>query len=539
MTMAPATHRYLGFAFACADLLIEVAEDSDEITFAVGAAAALAGSIEGALVGRSWRTFVDKRDHPLIEALFAGLEDGARHGPLLGRLASADKSSRQAFSICACRLPQNQGVVSCAIARTQSPKEQSDGGLLDRGEFEALTKELVSRAHGGDPQLELAFVEMSGLADVSRSLPAQKAELLQRRLEGALRAQSYGGAAAAELSPERFAILRAAGERPDALVARLSRLLALVSETGDLKLSAHAMAVDGGLSPAVILRAVRRAMDDFARDGMSAAQEATLSEIVEQSVRRTLEQASAFSSMVAERRFNLVYQPVVHLKTGALHHHEVLVRFGDSASPFPTIRMAEELDLIENLDLAIAELAVAKLREDPKLKLAVNVSGRTIISPNFTQNIQKLLGRDNDLGSRLLFEITESAAIDDLGLADRQIQFLRSLGSMVCLDDFGAGAASLAYLQQLRLDIVKIDGRYIRELQSKGRACSFVTHLVRMCRELRVKTIAEMVENAQVESAIREARVDFAQGWHYGAASNRPQPPQAHPSLRPALRRSA
>ena len=136
-----------------------------------------------------------------------------------------------------------------------------------------------------------------------------------------------------------------------------------------------------------------------------------------------------------------------------------------------------------------------------------------------------------------MFEITESAAIEDLALADRNIQALRVGGSLVCLDDFGAGAASLAYLQQLSLDVVKIDGRYIRELQHGGRESAFIRHLVGMCADLGVKTLAEMVETPQAEEAIRAAGVDFAQGWLYGAAAAKPSPPIARPAGPVAARR--
>jgi EAL domain-containing protein (putative c-di-GMP-specific phosphodiesterase class I) len=242
---------------------------------------------------------------------------------------------------------------------------------------------------------------------------------------------------------------------------------------------------------------------------------------------------------VAERRFSLVYQPVVWLKTGELHHHEVLVRFGDDASPFPMIRMAEELDLIEGLDLAVAEQAVEELVAAPKLKLAVNISGRTITSPALPACVKALVGGKAALRGRLIFEITESAAIDDLAVADRHIQLLRGLGCMVCLDDFGAGAASLAYLQQLTLDVVKIDGRYIRELQHGGRESTFIRHLVSMCGELGVKTLAEMVESPEAEEAVRLAGVDFAQGYLYGAPVARPGPAQTRPSPVAARRRGA
>jgi EAL domain-containing protein (putative c-di-GMP-specific phosphodiesterase class I) len=140
-------------------------------------------------------------------------------------------------------------------------------------------------------------------------------------------------------------------------------------------------------------------------------------------------EVGALSDAVAESRFRLVYQPVVNLKDGgALHHHEVLVRFGDNGSPFPIIRMAEELDLIEPLDLAVVEQTMAKLKTDPSLILAVNISGRTIGSGDFIDNVKRMLAARPEIHGRLIFELTESAAIDDLALADRHLQVLRREG---------------------------------------------------------------------------------------------------------------
>ncbi|HZZ35979.1 MAG TPA: EAL domain-containing protein [Caulobacteraceae bacterium] len=524
MQIAP--HRFLGFAFACADLLIEVA--GDKITFAVGAAATLAGAAEGALIGRSWRAFVDARDQSLIEALFDGLEGGARQGPVLARLAAGANRPGQAFTISACRLPQNAGAISCALTRAREPANGGDGGLIDRAAFESVTKAMIETARAGGHEIELAFVEMEGLSRLAGAMPAETARTLQARLAGALRAQSLGGQAATDLGEDHFALVRSAGEPAELLTVRLSRLLALVEETGALKLNARTMSLDGDIAPSKVVRAIRFALDEFMRDGVDCAPPVSLTEAVSESVRQTLQKANALDAVVTEKKFSLVYQPVVVLKTGELHHHEVLVRFGDDASPFPMIRMAEELDLIEALDLAIAERAVAELRGAKSLKLAVNISGRTITSPSFVRAVEKLVNRGGPLDGRLIFEITESAAIEDLALADRHIQALRAHGCMVCLDDFGAGAASLAYLQQLRLDVVKIDGRYIRELQHGGRESAFIRHLVTMCGELKVKTLAEMVESAQAEDAVRRAGVDFAQGWLYGAASERPEAPMSY-----------
>lgn len=525
MNVAP--HRFLGFAFACADLLVEV-DPRDRITFAVGAAATLTGTSEIALVGRSWRDFVHPGDCALLEALFAGLEDGARQGPVLARLIASEGATARAFALSACRLPQNAGVISCALTRAAPIAGVATEGLLDRAAFETITKSLIESARSGGQELELAFLEMDGFSKAAQNLAPETAKALQTRLHGALRAQSHGGAAAADLGDDRYALVRNSGESAEALTTRLTRLIALTAEIGDVRIAARSLALDGEIAPSKVVRAIRYAMDDFLREGMNGAPLATLTDAVEESVRQTLEKANALGSVVAKREFNLVYQPVVTLASGELHHHEVLVRFGDNASPFPMIHMAEELDLIEGLDLAILDKACAELTRDPTLSLAVNVSGRSIVSPTFMEGVQHILKGKKAIKPRLMFEITESAAIDDLALADRHIQALRTDGSQVCLDDFGAGAASLAYLQQLRLDVVKIDGRYIRELQHGGRESNFIRQLVKMCQELKVRTLAEMVETHQAAEAVRAAGVDYAQGWHYGAAAATPQPPISH-----------
>jgi EAL domain-containing protein (putative c-di-GMP-specific phosphodiesterase class I) len=243
---------------------------------------------------------------------------------------------------------------------------------------------------------------------------------------------------------------------------------------------------------------------------------------------------------VSQRRFTLVYQPVVDLRTGAAHHHEALVRFEDGGSPFQLIRMAEEFDLIEELDHAIAEMAVKRLAADRTgaIKLAINVSGRTIVNEGFVDHIDRLLARTDVAKGRLIFEITETSAIDDLPRANQHIQALRALGSLVCLDDFGAGASSFAYLQELSLDIVKIDGRYVRELAGNGRDGAMVRRLVELCRDLKIRTVAEMVETAEVEDVVRKAGVDFAQGWLFGKPADQPQPALKIGSVTPAPRRA-
>jgi EAL domain-containing protein (putative c-di-GMP-specific phosphodiesterase class I) len=537
LSIAP--HRLLGFAFASADLLVEL-DACGKIAFAVGAAGVIAGAGESSLVGRSLIDLVHPADQDLVWALISGAESGGRQGPIVARLTGARPGEPAAFAMSLCKLPQNEGAISCGLTRAVLPGPAAgEDGLLGRQDFETVAKSLFDTARSTGQELELSFVEMEGLAKAAGALPQDRQVRLMGQVAGALRAQSHGGHAAARLGDDRYAVVRAAGEPAQALADRLGRLMSLVDAASSVRPGAKSMALKGEASPSQIVRAVRYALDDFLEGGLASGAPQSLQDAVGDSVRHTLKKANALGVAVAERRFKLAFQPVVTLATGETHHHEVLVRFGEDESPFPMIRMAEELDLIEDLDLAVVHRAAGEMAADPKLKLAVNVSGRTITSPAFIARMTELVKSKRTLKARLMFEVTESATIDDLALANRHIQALRRLGCLVCLDDFGAGAASLAYLQQLSLDVVKIDGRYIRELQHGGRESTFLRHLVSMCAELGVKTLAEMVETAEAEEAVRRAGVDFGQGYFYGAPAERPQAPAAIKSPVAARRRGA
>ena len=521
--------RLLGLAFAAADLLFEV-DEAGRIAFAAGAGQKITGQDDADLIGRPWSELFDPNDRSVAEALMAGLEDGERRGPVDLQLAGLER--RAALS--AFRLPQLAPRLSCALTLSgRAAKEKHGGGLLGRADFEAMASNLIDVARADGLQLELGLVELGGLDRQRGHLAPDLAAALDRQVSGALRAEAYG-AAAADLGDQRFAVLRKKGEPPEAMARRLSRVLGAALEP-----SAHAVHVDALASPGRMMRALRFSLDKYLADG-EPPRAATLSDVVGQSVEKTVAEAGAFGALVRERRFKLVYQPVISLTDGSVHHHEVLVRFDGDRSPFAMIRMAEELDLIEQLDRAIAEEAAAKLRADRagRLRLATNVSGRTIVSPGFIEGVVAL-ARGGDLTGRLMFEITESAAIDDLPRAQRHIAVLQDLGLKVCLDDFGSGASSFAYLQQLNVDVVKIDGSYVRELASSGRDDAMIRHLVGLCRELKVDTVAEMVETPAIEDVLRRAGVDYAQGWLYGQAAQQPVFPAPRSATATARRRGA
>ena len=521
--------RLLGLAFASADLLMEV--ENGQVILALGAAQRIMGLDERSMMGRVFRDLFTAADRPLVEAVLNVMSDGFRRGPVTLRMAGEPPRH---VNLTMRALPDNGGRISVSVTPAPAPSGQVDEiGLRSRESFEDIARGLFEAARVTGLELELAMVDFSGLDVVRDQLSPREAHALDVKLAGAVRAESHAGGMATRLSSERFALVRTKSDHPDDMAQRLTKSTTLTA-------TAHVVPLDAGVAPARGLKALRYALDDFLREGLKDSPPISLSEAMNRSVKRTLAKAGALGVAVSQRRFTMAYQPVVNLATGIAHHHEALVRFEDGGSPFQLIRMAEELDLIEELDHAIAEMAVQRLAGDRTgaIKLAVNVSGRTIVNEGFVDHIGRLLAKHDKAKGRLIFEITESSAIDDLPRANQHIQALRGLGSLVCLDDFGAGASSFAYLQELSLDIVKIDGRYVRELAGSGRDGAMVRHLVQMCRDLNIRTVAEMVETVEVEEVVRKAGVDFAQGWLFGKPADKPQPALKVASVTPAARRA-
>jgi EAL domain-containing protein (putative c-di-GMP-specific phosphodiesterase class I) len=246
-------------------------------------------------------------------------------------------------------------------------------------------------------------------------------------------------------------------------------------------------------------------------------------------VKKTVAQVDRFKSAVAAKDFSLVYQPVVDLKTHEVDHYETFVRLGQDASPAEDIHMAEEMDLIQDLDLAVVQAVVQQLLKpaNTRLRLAANISARSLMRPAFAERLLTTLRYAQSARGRLIFEITESAALGDLHRASALVKGLRRGGAGICLDGFGSGSASFDYLRAVSVDSVKIDGRYIRELTAPGsRNGVLVRHLSGLCRELKVTSIAQMVETPQTVAALRQVGVDCGQGFLFGRPEPTPMPVQ-------------
>ncbi len=531
MTDNPA--RFLGFAFASADLLMEIEPDG-RIAFILGAVQRVMGADQAQATGRSWRDLIAETDHGLVAALIDGLGPADRRGPVKVELAPhPSRNVRRFAGFSACRLPQNAPKVSCVLTLAPNMGEadgpQPDGayGLYDQQGFMAATKRLLEGARDAGLDLNIELVELKGLGEQAVRDDEEAAEVVFNRISAALRAESFRGQGAAKIGLEQYALVRSKSDGPDQLSSRIAN--AATAAGAEVTVSSSSLQLTPESAPLHTMRALRFALDNFLSDGPQSAS-AAFQTVLETTVR----EANAFSAKVKDRQFELVYQPVIELKSGQLQHFEALVRLDGDKSPAKAIRMAEELQIIQGLDLAVTDrvISVLKAKGNGRLKLAANISARSLMDPNFLTSLVKLATVDQELIPRLLFEITETTAFEDMDQANGAIQRLRRQGFTVCLDDFGSGSASMAYLKSLSVDVVKIDGQYIQDLSGSDRDGTLVRHLTQLCRELEVDTIAEQIESQPVADALIKLGVRCGQGWHFGR-------PTAEPTYRPAMPEAA
>jgi len=150
------------------------------------------------------------------------------------------------------------------------------------------------------------------------------------------------------------------------------------------------------------------------------------------------------------------------------------------------------------------------------MSIAVNISGQSVASEWYVNALNNLMTENVWAKGRMVFEITESAKMEDLESANNFIQRLRKDGYPVSLDDFGAGAASFGYLMRLEVDVVKIDGPVVKDAQKARRGKALFESMATLCKNLGIETIAEMVDDQQGLDFVRKCGIDYAQGYLFG-----------------------
>ncbi|KAF0227957.1 MAG: diguanylate [Beijerinckiaceae bacterium] len=227
-------------------------------------------------------------------------------------------------------------------------------------------------------------------------------------------------------------------------------------------------------------------------------------------------------SALNERRIRLAYQPIIASQTGEVAMYESLVRMvtpeGEWLGAGHIVPVAERLGFLHLIDHRVVELALETLRERPDIVLTVNVGVATALHPDWMSAFRAQLALDPSVARRLIVEITETSLIEDINAARTLIEGIKELGARVAIDDFGAGHTSFRNMRLLPIDVLKIDGTFIKNLARSADDRFFVQTLLQLARHLKIETVAEWVQDEETATLLTSWRVEYLQGDFLGKA---------------------
>lgn len=223
---------------------------------------------------------------------------------------------------------------------------------------------------------------------------------------------------------------------------------------------------------------------------------------------------------LSESQLKVHYQPIVDMKTGAWKGAETLLRWsvdGKPVSPAVFIPLAEQNGMITNLTRwvcrQVAEEHATYLWACKELYITINLAAADVADPSFPDFVKALFAEYEIPASRIVFEVTEGSLLDK-EVASAQLQRLRDIGHRIAVDDFGTGYSSLSYLEELPVDILKIDRSFLTPDKMHS-TDGLWWHVASMARSLNLMVVAEGVETSEQVDPLLSAGVTLAQGWLY------------------------
>ncbi|RJE82847.1 EAL domain-containing protein [Paracoccus onubensis] len=257
-----------------------------------------------------------------------------------------------------------------------------------------------------------------------------------------------------------------------------------------------------------------------------------LNYVISQQSRLTL---SSVRDAVERGKGFLAFQPIVQARQSQrIAYYEGLIRVADETGRIVPLKdfmpYAETTELGRQIDCLALSLGLQALEEEPALRLAINMSARSIGHPEWNRILYEGVRRNPQTSERLILEITESSAMELPQQVNKFMREIQQYGVSLALDDFGAGYTSFRYLRDFCFDMVKIDGQFVRRIAKQPDNQVLTRALQSIALHFDMFTVAESVETADDAAFLIELGVDCLQGFYFGAPTLAPpwkKPPAA------------
>ncbi len=404
--------------------------------------------------------------------------------------------------------------------------------LANRALFMDRLEHALTRRERHDESLAVMFLDLDDFKEINDSLGHMAGDELLARVADRLKLVLRASDTAARFGGDEFAILVEETADPEDTIRVAERVVSVfkrrfvvagrevtisasvgVAVTATRDISAEELV---GQADVAMYRAKVKGKDTYEvfQPGMQDV------------VARRLEVRTDLERAIDRHELVVLYQPIVDLTTSTPVGVEALVRWKHPrwgmVVPAEFIGIAEETGMIRELGLHVLEEACRQWQEwqvelidEPAFTVSVNVSPRQLRDPSFVSEVWRILTRAGLPPSHLTLEITESFMVDDPESARDRLRELKGLGVRISMDDFGTGYSSLASLQDLPLDILKIDKLFVDHVAEDPRRTAFAQAIIRMGKTLGLGLIAEGVETAEQAERLQSLGCRFAQGFYF------------------------
>jgi diguanylate cyclase (GGDEF)-like protein/PAS domain S-box-containing protein len=411
-------------------------------------------------------------------------------------------------------------------------------GLVNRAEFETRLRRTLDKAHEDSSEHAMLYIDLDQFKLVNDACGHSVGDQLLQQVAKLLREAVRARDTLARLGGDEFAVILEhcmsdQAQRVAQQICDRMEEFRFVHEDRRFRIGTSI-----GLVPLDSRWANTAAAMQAADTSCYAAKEAGRNRVhvwfdTDQAMRTRhgeMQWATRLEQALDEDRFVLYAQRIEALGEGSTGlHAEVLIRLLDSDDslipPGAFLPAAERFHMATRIDLWVLKRAVRQILAMPDVNtldtLCINLSGQSVGDRAFHRHaIAALTEAGSAVCRRICLEITETTAVTNMADAAIFIEQVRALGARVALDDFGAGASSFGYLKTLKVDLLKIDGSFIRDVLDDPLDAAAVRCFVDVARVVGVKTVAEFVDRPEVLARVREIGIDYAQGF----LLHRPEP---------------
>jgi diguanylate cyclase (GGDEF)-like protein/PAS domain S-box-containing protein len=400
-------------------------------------------------------------------------------------------------------------------------------GLANRAFFNERLAHAVSIRKEPGEQTALLFVDLDNFKSLNDRFGHPLGDAILEEVGRRLRTLVRAGDTAARLGGDEFALLLEVVSEPAEVARVAERVIAAIAEPVEIEGNRFVPGASIGIALGEDARNLLKQADAAMYRAKSqlglgyAFFDAELDHAALVRFRRIAELAEA----VERREFRLHYQPIVELPSGEVSGYEALLRWAHpelgELPPLEFVPLAEESGLIVPIGRWVLQEAcmhAARLggQEGRELEMSVNVSARQLQHPDFVDHVEAALERAGLPAHCLVVEITESVLIETGDAAEARLCTLKGMGVEIALDDFGTGYGSLAYLQRLPVDIVKIDRSFTASVDTDAEDEALLRAIVGLGNALGTRLVAEGIERQSQSEVIQDLGCHSGQGFHYG-----------------------